>query len=51
MRGFTDPPVRQRNYYDHIIRNEKEYLNIWNYIDTNPWEWTADKLNPHPVST
>jgi len=25
MLGFTDPPVWQRNYYEYIIRNEKEY--------------------------
>ena len=36
MRGFTYPPVWQRNYYDHIICNEKDYENIWNYIETNP---------------
>ncbi len=26
----------QRNYYEHIIRNEKSYLNISEYIKTNP---------------
>ena len=32
----------QRSYYDHIIRNEKEYLKIWQYIDTNPQTWQND---------
>ncbi|WP_409967861.1 transposase [Bengtsoniella intestinalis] len=32
----------QRSYHDHIIRNEAEYLKIWNYIDTNPFKWADD---------
>jgi REP element-mobilizing transposase RayT len=36
--------IWQRNYYDHIIRNEQDFLNIWNYIDTNPQRWQADQL-------
>jgi REP element-mobilizing transposase RayT len=35
--------VWQRGYYDHIIRNEKEYEKIWEYIQTNPLKWEADK--------
>jgi putative transposase len=50
MRGFTDPPVWQRNYYDHIIRNEKDYEAIWNYIETNPRNWIDDRFNPYPTS-
>lgn len=33
----------QRNYYDHIIRNEEEYLKIYEYIETNPLKWIEDK--------
>ena len=29
----------QRNYYEHIIRNEKEYLAICNYIINNSIKW------------
>lgn len=36
----------QRNYYEHIIRNEKSYHNISEYIINNPSKWGADKLNP-----
>lgn len=32
----------QRSYYDHIIRNEREYLEIWDYVDTNPLKWEND---------
>lgn len=32
----------QRSYYDHVIRNEADYLNIWEHIDTNPAKWETD---------
>jgi len=32
----------QRAYHDHIIRNEADYLRIWQYIDENPAKWTED---------
>ncbi len=28
--------IWQRSYHDHIIRNEKEYQEIWQYIEENP---------------
>jgi REP element-mobilizing transposase RayT len=34
----------QRNYYEHIIRNEQSYQNISNYIINNPAKWGADKF-------
>ena len=37
--------IWQRNYYEHIIRNEKEYLKIQEYINNNPLKWKDDKLN------
>mgnify|MGYP003295365518 CR=1 FL=1 len=39
--GFS---LFQRNYHDHIIRNEKEYEKIWDYIDTNVSNWVADRF-------
>ena len=30
------------SYHNHIIRNETEYLEIWEYIDTNPVKWKED---------
>jgi len=32
----------QRSFHDHIIRGEKDYLKIWNYIDVNPQKWRDD---------
>ena len=34
--------IWQTSFNDHIIRGEKDYLKIWNYIDTNPMKWNED---------
>jgi len=34
----------QRNYYEHIIKNEKAFSNIINYINNNPLKWNEDKF-------
>jgi len=34
----------QRNYYEHIIRNENGYHTISNYIINNPSKWNSDKF-------
>lgn len=34
----------QRSYYEHIIRDEKDYLKIAEYIENNPLNWALDKL-------
>ena len=34
--------IFQRSYHDHVIRNEQDYLRIWQYIDTNPAKWQED---------
>jgi putative transposase len=36
--------VWQRNYWEHIIRNEEAYQRIANYIVNNPQKWGEDKL-------
>ena len=41
--GF-DEKLWQRNYYEHIIRNEQSYNNISNYIINNPAKWQEDKF-------
>jgi len=38
--------VWQRNYYDHILRNEAEYRRIFDYIQNNPAQWQQDQLHP-----
>ena len=39
--GFS---VWQKGFYDHVIRNEEDYRNVWNYIEGNPGKWTEDRL-------
>ena len=35
-------PIFQRSYHDHVIRDEADYLKIWQYIDNNPARWQED---------
>ena len=32
-------PIFQRSYYDHVIRNQQVYNEIWEYIEYNPQKW------------
>ena len=34
----------QRNYYEHIIRDEQSYQRISDYIINNPKKWNTDKF-------
>ncbi len=36
--------IWQRNYYEHIIRDEQSYQRISEYIINNPAKWADDKL-------
>ena len=36
-------PIFQRSYYDHVIRNQKDYDEIWTYIENNPRKWAIQK--------
>jgi len=40
----------QRNYYEHIIRNEKDLQNKTDYIEANPLLWGKDDENPINVT-
>ena len=35
--------IWQRNYYEHVIRNEKEYYKILEYMNNNPIRWLEKK--------
>jgi REP element-mobilizing transposase RayT len=45
-RGTTGIPVWQRNYYEHIIRHDREWAAIRQYIDLNPARWALDHDHP-----
>ena len=36
--------VWQRNYYEHILRNEADYIEKLRYIEENPDAWCEDEL-------
>ena len=31
--------IFQRSFYDHVIRNEQDYKEVWDYIEKNPYRW------------
>jgi REP element-mobilizing transposase RayT len=31
--------IWQRSYYDHVIRNEQDYRETWQYLENNPARW------------
>ena len=39
----------QRNYYEHVIRNEEELDRVRQYIVDNPARWEHDPENPDSV--
>ncbi len=46
MKGYVSKqagyPVWQKLFHDHIIRNESDYLKIWEYIENNACKWEED---------
>ena len=44
LSGNSDLKIWQRNYYEHIIRNEQSFNEIAEYIVNNPIKWAEDKL-------
>jgi len=47
MRGMPGGKIWQRNYYEHIIRNDDELNRIREYIANNPAQWEMDRENPN----
>jgi putative transposase len=45
-RATPGMPVWQRNYHEHIIRDENEFSRIREYIVNNPLQWAVDRENP-----
>ena len=46
LRCRRGAPVWQRNYYEHIIRDEDELAHARRYIEQNPEQWSNDRHNP-----
>uniref|UniRef100_UPI002ADDEAD7 transposase n=1 Tax=Thermoflexus sp. TaxID=1969742 RepID=UPI002ADDEAD7 len=51
LRATPGAPVWQRNYYEHIIRNERALDAIRRYIAENPLRWHLDRYNPDHTGT
>jgi REP element-mobilizing transposase RayT len=47
IRDTPGMPVWQRNYYEHVIRDENELNRIRKYIIENPLQWQLDQENPN----
>jgi hypothetical protein len=45
-RKIRGVPLWQRNYYEHIIRNDASLQLIRQYIHNNPLSWQEDQLHP-----
>ena len=46
---FKETPIWQRNYYEHVIRNERELNQMREYITSNVIRWMEDEENPENV--
>ena len=44
--GVKDQPLWQRNYYDHVIRDQDDLNRVRQYVLDNPINWEQDKNNP-----
>jgi len=51
IRNTPGFPVWQRNYYEHIIRNNNEMDRIREYIINNPVKWAEDENNPANIKS
>ena len=40
--GKIGASIWQSSFYDHVIRDENDFLRIWTCIDTNPAKWAED---------
>lgn len=49
IRNTPGTPVWQRNFYEHVIRNDDDYNRIAEYVANNPQRWIEDSLHPEFV--
>jgi REP element-mobilizing transposase RayT len=46
IRNINIQKFWQRNYYEHVIRNEADLAEVREYILNNPARWNEDENNP-----
>ena len=48
MKGYVSKQIGysfwQKSFIDHIIRNERDYIEHYTYIENNPIKWELDDL-------
>jgi REP element-mobilizing transposase RayT len=50
MRKTPRARVWQQNYYEHVLRNDRELDRVREYITNNPLQWELDRENPATTS-
>jgi putative transposase len=50
LRNMPEIPLWQRNYYEHVVRNDDDLNEIREYIINNPLKWDLDKENPSNIN-
>ena len=38
------PGIWQKSFYDHVVRDDADYKEKWEYIESNPSKWLEDEL-------
>jgi REP element-mobilizing transposase RayT len=51
LRAMEGTHFWQRDYYEHVIRNDRDMDRIRGYITTNPLKWSLDRENPQKTGT
>ena len=46
LRNTPGVPIWQRNYFERVIRDDRELENIRQYIGDNPAKWDEDENHP-----
>jgi REP element-mobilizing transposase RayT len=46
LAGTSAMIIWQRNYYEHVVRDEEDLIRLQEYIVQNPQKWELDQLHP-----
>ena len=46
LRDTQGARLWQRNYYEHVVRDEDDFYRIQAYIEDNPGRWAEDEYHP-----
>lgn len=46
LRSTPGVSIWQRNYYEHVVRDDEDLRELREYIVNNPLRWESDQLHP-----